>query len=147
MPTGTVMGSPVSMQRLLRTRPSVEDMEMQRTVSSPVCWATSTMMWLPSSLSTLMALFRLGSSPWSKRMSTTGPMTWMILPSLLIISPSYSAFAVPTISVSSCVIAAWRAWLNWSTSFSSSSSALSVAVSIARRRAPCSAVLVSSACA
>jgi len=36
-PTGTVMGLPVSTASAPRTRPSVEDMAMQRTTESPIC--------------------------------------------------------------------------------------------------------------
>ena len=46
-PTGTLIGSPVSTASVPRTRPSVAAMAMQRTTLSPMCWATSTISFLP----------------------------------------------------------------------------------------------------
>ena len=51
---------------------------------------------------------------------------------------SASAFAPPTISLISWVISAWRAWLACRVNVLMSSSALSVADFMARRRAACS---------
>ena len=48
-PTGTEMPLPVSVTVTPRCRPSVEPMAMQRTVLSPICWATSTVrVWSPT---------------------------------------------------------------------------------------------------
>ncbi len=44
-PTGTRMGPPVSWTALPRTRPSVGCSEMARTMLSPMCWATSRLMF------------------------------------------------------------------------------------------------------
>ena len=60
------------MTRWPRTRPSVRSMAMQRMLLSPQCCATSStrrMLWSCTSRADMMA----GSSPVSKRTSTTGP--------------------------------------------------------------------------
>ena len=46
-PTGTAIGSPVSVTSWPRTRPSVVSIAMVRTVFSPRCWATSSTRRLP----------------------------------------------------------------------------------------------------
>src|ERR1051326_2213177 len=80
-PTGTAIGWPLSVTSWPRTRPSLESIATERTVDSPRCWATSSTSrrpWLVVS----MALRIAGRWP-SKCTSTTGPMTWVIRPTLL----------------------------------------------------------------
>ena len=94
-PTGTEIGAPVSVASVPRCRPSVEDIATQRTTLSPMCCATSaTMVCSPLGIS--MALSRLGSWSSAKRMSRTGPMTWITVPLFLAIgnsTPSAEIFA------------------------------------------------------
>ena len=89
LPTGTEMGAPVSRACMPRDMPSVGRMEMQRTVSSPVCWATSTMMWLPSSLSTLMR-------SWTVISLLMSPVTLLMISS--IVYSRYSITATAAVS-------------------------------------------------
>ena len=77
-PTGTLIGSPVSMISTPRCRPSVESMAMVRTEFSPRCWATSMTSSLPA-FSQCRAFRMLGKSP-SNLTSMTAPMIWVILP-------------------------------------------------------------------
>ena len=79
MPTGIMMGLPVSRTSMPRMRPSVESMATARTVDSPRCWATSSTRLSGLSemlgLLTVMALRIRGNWPGGKSTSTTGPMT------------------------------------------------------------------------
>src|SRR5262249_51895499 len=80
-PTGTAMGRPVSVTSWPRTRPSEESMATVRTVFSPRCWATSSTRrwpWLVVS-----SAFRISGRCPSNCTSTTAPITWRILPTLL----------------------------------------------------------------
>ena len=81
-PVGTAMGCPRSSTLTPRCRPSVLSIATQRTVSSPMCCSTSRMSRLPSSRVIASALYMAGMvapSP-SNTTSTTGPITWDILP-------------------------------------------------------------------
>ena len=86
LPTGTWMGAPVFFTGVPRARPSVESMEMQRTMFSPRCCATSMVRlsaWaLMVGLVTLRAVYTSGSPPGGNSTSTTGPRTWVILPTV-----------------------------------------------------------------
>ena len=63
-----------------RERPSVESMEMARTVSSPMCFWVSRIK-SPPSRSMVRASKILGrATPCGKLTSTTGPMTWAMVP-------------------------------------------------------------------
>ncbi len=77
-----------------------------------------------------------GSWPGSNSTSTTGPMTWTILPLLMRSAPCVRASAPPTMSSSSLVIRSWRALLYWIVRMSIISLAFLVAASIAVMRAP-----------
>ncbi len=78
-PTGTVIGPPVSRTDMPRVTPSVDDMATQRTTSSPMWSATSTVRSMPLFSSWIRSAFRIfGSRSGSKRTSTVGPMTWMM---------------------------------------------------------------------
>src|SRR5438067_2943854 len=83
-PTGIEMGPPVLLTGCPRTRPSVESMAMQRAVFSPRCWATS--MVRLSGLSEMLGFDSVkavkisGSEPAGNSTSTTGPITWVTLP-------------------------------------------------------------------
>src|SRR5579872_5634345 len=84
-PTGTVIGPPVSVTSWPRTRPSEMSMAMQRTVSSPSCWATSrTRRWPLLSVSSAL---RIGGrfTLLSNFTSTTAPITWVMRPVALAI--------------------------------------------------------------
>src|SRR5579885_2537262 len=83
-PTGTVIGLPVSLTGIPRTRPSVASIAMQRTVFSPRCCATSSTR-LPSrspsaGFETRSALKIDGSEPLRNSTSTTLPRTWLMRP-------------------------------------------------------------------
>ena len=124
-PTGTEIGTPVFVTGMPRTRPSVVSIATQRTVCSPRCWATSTVRLSASSLiaglDRVSAVLISGRSAASNATSTTGPMTWTILPVLWVVADmvrSSSPRAQPLrasaplmISSSSLVMAAWRARL------------------------------------
>ena len=79
-PTGTVIGSPVSVTSWPRTRPSLVSMAIVRTVDSPRCCATSSTRRLPW-FSVSSALRIAGSWP-SNCTSTTAPMTWVMCPTV-----------------------------------------------------------------
>ena len=74
-PTGTVMDPPVSTASSPLVKPSVELIEIQRTVSSPMCCATSTTTVFPS-FSMCMALRKMciRDSPLSVLLKTKLPL-------------------------------------------------------------------------
>src|SRR5256885_1721532 len=77
-PTGTAIGSPVSVTSWPRTRPSVASIAIVRTVDSPRCCATSsTRRLLPFLVSSELRM--AGKWP-SNCTSTTAPMTWVTRP-------------------------------------------------------------------
>src|SRR5262249_9293286 len=77
-PTGTSIGSPVSVTSWPRTRPSVASIAIVRTVDSPRCCATSsTRRLLPFLVSSELRM--AGRWP-SNCTSTTAPMTWVTRP-------------------------------------------------------------------
>ena len=83
LPTGIWIGLPVSRTSMPRTRPSVVSMAIARTVRSPRCSATSRVRL--SGWSLMRVLLSLSAVKISGRLpvnstSTTGPMTWVILP-------------------------------------------------------------------
>ena len=144
-PTGTVIDSPVSITLAPRTRPSVDCIEIARTMPSPMCRATSRISFLvspPSSSSTSSLLYISGIASVGNSTSTTGPVTRAtrpVLPARALLGPfnsgshishsfpalaSASAFTPPTISLISWVMPAWRAWLAMRVYFLISSSAL-----------------------
>ena len=86
-PTGTVIRSPVSVTSISRTRPSVASMAMVLTVLSPRWEATSSTRLSASSLIaglvTVSALRIAGTWPAGNTTSTTAPIIWLILPTLL----------------------------------------------------------------
>src|ERR1700761_8161793 len=89
-PTGTSIGSPVSVTSWPRTRPSVASIAIVRTVDSPRCWATSsTRRLLPFFVS---SEFRIAGRWPSNCTSTTAPITWVTRPIWL------AAVAIATIS-------------------------------------------------
>src|ERR1700704_5036739 len=77
-PTGTEMGSPVSVTSWPRTSPSVVSIEMVRTVDSPRCCATSSTRRLPPFC--VSSAFRIAGRSPSNCTSTTAPMTWVMRP-------------------------------------------------------------------
>ncbi len=79
-PTGTVMGAPVATASIPLTRPSVEPMAIQRTVSSPRCWDTSATSFLPSFMVMLIASLISGKCPWLNLISNTALIICVILP-------------------------------------------------------------------
>ena len=74
-PTGTMIGPPVATASMPRTRPSVGPRAMHLTVSSPRCWATSTVRTPPSFVVISMASLISGSPPWGNLISRTALMT------------------------------------------------------------------------
>src|ERR1700726_2591633 len=77
-PTGTSIGSPVSVTSWPRTKPSVASIAIVRTVDSPRCWATSsTRRLLPFLVSNELRI--AGRWP-SNCTSTTAPITWVTRP-------------------------------------------------------------------
>ena len=81
-PMGIVIGVPVSVTFMPRTRPSVPSMEIVLTRSSPRCCWVSRTTFVPSPFITTNESRILGNfdpSP-SKATSTTGPITWVIFP-------------------------------------------------------------------
>jgi len=92
-----MIGPPVSMTSAPRTSPSVVSIATVRTVLSPRCWATSRTRVRPA-LSTFSALRIDGNSP-SNRTSTTAPMTWVIVP-MLLVAVLVAMFLVPQILLS-----------------------------------------------
>jgi hypothetical protein len=150
LPTGMVTGAPVEIAFMPRTRPSVGCKAMQRTRPSPVCWATSTVMWIGSgtskpSLVMRIAVWMTGICSGANWMSTAGPATWITFPSTSVAVAldmmfPYSRAAAPlTTSMISLVILAWRTRFMYSVSLSITSLALDVAASMAVMRAACSA--------
>src|SRR3954447_2386560 len=100
-PTGTVIGSPVSLTWAPRTIPSVGFIEMARTTPSPMCWATSSVIVCFSSprvTSTFNALYISGIVSTGNSMSTTGPMTRTIRPTAPFCPVVVSSFRVTVIS-------------------------------------------------
>src|ERR1700730_430988 len=77
-PTGTMIGTPVSLTSWPRTRPSAVSIAMVRTVDSPRCCATSSTRRLPP-FWVSSALRMAGRCP-SNCTSTTAPMTWVMRP-------------------------------------------------------------------
>src|ERR1700730_10368182 len=77
-PTGTSIGSPVSVTSWPRTRPSVASIAIVRTVDSPRCCATSSTRRLPPFLVS-SELRLVGKCP-SNCTSTTAPITWVTRP-------------------------------------------------------------------
>src|SRR6185437_4655387 len=77
-PTGTSIGSPVSVTSWPRTRPSVASIAMVRTVDSPRCWATSSTRRLPAFL--VSSEFRIAGRWPSNWTSTTAPITCVMRP-------------------------------------------------------------------
>ena len=129
----------------------------QRTVRSPRCCATSTVRLSGLSLIdgfVMRSAVLISGSPPENSTSTTGPMTWTILPWLRDLPCSWCvlwsfayplrASAPPTISISSLVIAAWRARLYCERQLTIISLAFLVAFSIAVMRAPNSEAIDSS---
>src|SRR4051794_5506151 len=84
-PTGTLMGAPVSCTWAPRTRPSVGLRAIARTIESPRCCATSSVIsrrpppspspWPDRSICVLSALYISGIWSAGNSMSTTGPIT------------------------------------------------------------------------
>ena len=161
-----MIGAPVSLAFMPRTRPSVISIEIQRTTLSPRCSATSTIKlssWsLIAGLVIKIAFKMLGSFPSSKVTSTTGPMTWTIFPIFITISlqivvlwnfirdklprkcyPFARASVPPTISINSAVIAACLALFILRVKDLINSSQLLVALSMAAILAPFSPADVS----
>src|SRR5437867_5284058 len=82
-PTGTWIGPPVSTAFISRTSPSVEDIATQRTTSSPIWSATSTVRRMSCSGYSIRRAFKIGGKcSGSNRTSTVGPITWIMLPTL-----------------------------------------------------------------
>src|SRR3712207_3727610 len=83
-PTGTAIGAPVSTISIPRIAPSVDDIATARTMLRPMCCCTSATSRIRSPASVLAssssALYNSGSVSDSKATSSTGPMTWTILP-------------------------------------------------------------------
>ncbi len=164
LPTGTVIGDLVSVARIPRRRPSVEDMATQRTVLLPRCCMDSrvkSIFWVRvalissswSSLVILMALKKIREHAGSKldvyyRADNLNDMAIIFAlhrsPYLLTTIYPFSASAPPTISESSLVIAACRALLNDRVKWSIISTAFSEAAPMAIMRAACSLALDSS---
>src|SRR6266436_3554702 len=80
-PTGTVIGTPVSVTSCPRTRPSAVSIATVRTVDSPRCCATSSTRRLPP-FCVSSALRMAGRCP-SNCTSTTAPMTCVMRPGWL----------------------------------------------------------------
>src|SRR6266702_2753460 len=80
-PTGTEIGSPVSVTSWPRTRPSAVSIAMVRTVDSPRCCATSSTRRLP--LFCVSSAFRMAGKRPSNCTSTTAPMTCVMRPDWL----------------------------------------------------------------
>src|SRR6266404_7319510 len=77
-PTGTMIGTPVSVTSWPRTRPSAVSIAMVRTVDSPRCCATSSTRRLPPFLVSIA--FRMAGRCPSNCTSTTAPMTCVMRP-------------------------------------------------------------------
>jgi len=83
-PTGIMIGEPVSVTSMPRTKPSVASIAMVRTTDSPRCCETSSTRFSFSlemlAFESVSAFRILGSLPGGNSTSTTGPITWMTLP-------------------------------------------------------------------
>src|SRR5438874_3924034 len=84
-PTGTEMGAPVATTLSPRRNPSVASMAMQRTTLSPMAPSTSSTTVRPSLIFTRRASNSSGWSPGGNSTSTTAPMTWLTLPSRVLL--------------------------------------------------------------
>src|SRR6186713_2797385 len=93
-PTGTEIGSPVSVTSCPRTRPSEMSIATVRTVDSPRCCATSSTRRLPPLV--VSSAFRIAGRWPSNCTSTTAPMTWVIRPVGLAMWSSYSISLLPS---------------------------------------------------
>ena len=100
LPTGTLMGEPVSSTAMPRTSPSVACIATDRTVLLPMCEATSQVMWIFRALVVDLERGVDRRAFVSNVTSTTGPMTCEILPMFAMRYP-FSASAPPTMSRSS----------------------------------------------
>ena len=78
-PTGTFIGLPVSIASAPLTSPSVDDIDIHLTISSPICWLTSAISGLPFK-SILIALRRFGREFCLNLISRTGPIICTTLP-------------------------------------------------------------------
>src|SRR6185312_10261986 len=78
VPTGTMIGLPVSLTSWPRTRPSAVSIAMVRTVDSPRCCATSSTRRLPPFW--VSRAFRMAGRCPSNCTSTTAPMTCVMRP-------------------------------------------------------------------
>src|SRR4029077_5062097 len=92
-PTGTEMGSPVSVTSWPRTSPSVVSIETVRTVDSPRCCATSSTRRLPPFC--VSSAFRMAGRCPSNCTSATAPMTSVMRPVWL------AGVAIKTLSLKS----------------------------------------------
>src|SRR5256714_5861190 len=84
-PTGTEIGAPVATTLSPRRKPSVASMAMQRTTLSPIAPSTSSTTVRPSLIFTRRASNSSGWSPGGNSTSTTAPMTWLTLPSRVLL--------------------------------------------------------------
>src|SRR5689334_3981403 len=84
VPTGTLMPAPVFVAIRLRLRPSVEPSAIVRTMPSPSCCCTSSVIGeaVPSTLS---ASYTFGTDSRGNSTSTTAPMIWTTLPWLIFV--------------------------------------------------------------
>ena len=78
-PTGIVIGAPVFQASIPREMPSVAESAMQRATPPPVCCTVSSTT-VRSGRRISMALYSSGSSSGAKRISTTGPITFLTSP-------------------------------------------------------------------
>ena len=88
-PTGASMVRPVDSTSSPRPIPSLGESIMQRTVSPPICCATSIMRTCPSGATDRASLIS-GRLPPSKATSTTGPVTCTTVPLRFIVFSSLS---------------------------------------------------------
>ena len=88
-PTGASMVRPVDSTSSPRPIPSLGESIMQRTVSPPICCATSIMRTCPSDATDRASLIS-GRPPPSKATSTTGPVTCTTVPLRFIVFSSLS---------------------------------------------------------
>ena len=137
------MPLPVAVTSMSLQRPSLEASIIQRTVSLPICCATSITHFL-SPLLTSSASLIAGRFSSSNATSTTGPITCIVCPLLLILSPIRRIISFVSssdgilTSVISCVIEACLALLYCISRSCSISFALFDAACIAIIRAFCS---------
>src|SRR4051794_1538940 len=95
-PTGTMIGPPVFCTSAPLTRPSVGCSAIARTMSSPMCWATSRVSVFDSSpraISVVRAWFSSGMVCRPNSTSTTGPITRTTRPVALLAAPCSSVFS------------------------------------------------------